>query len=257
MELVVNFSGGKDSSAVLAYLCEGYSHLRKHVVFADTGWEHAGAEEWNRDLVARIAPSLPLHVVRNPRKNFFAMVRHRGKFPSPAHRQCTSDLKRGPIQTWIRRNVTDPVVINCLGLRAEESPARAKKLRLARDRTMTNGKRMVWNWLPIHDWTENQVRAYLAARNIPLHPVYRYLGRFSCRVCTPALAGGARVFMTARDLVAVQAHDPDALARIADLEEEIGFTLQPGCSIAERVARYEMNHPVRIDALVFDCERST
>ena len=215
MELVVNFAGGKDSSAILAspattlasparagvvpeakrrgrtgalaYLCERYPPLRKHDVLAETSWEHPGTEAWNRDLVVRIVPGLPLHVVRHPRKDFFAMVRHRSKFPSPMHRQCTSDLKRGPIQTWIRHNVTDLVVINCLGLRAEESPARMKKLKLSRDRTMTNGKRTVWNWLPIYDWTESQVRADLAERDIPLHPVYRYLNRFSGRVCTSAL----------------------------------------------------------------------
>ena len=61
--------------------------------------------------------------------------------------------------------------------------------------------------------------------------------------------------MAARDLVAVKTHDPAAFARIATVEQEIGFTLQPGCSIAERVARYETNHPVRSDAPIFDCER--
>ncbi len=219
MELVVNFSGGKDSSTLLAYLCERYPHLKKHVVFADTGWEHPDAAEWNRALVAQIAPGARLNIVRNPHKDFFAMVRQRGKFPSPQFRQCTSDLKRGPIQTWIRRNVADPVVINCLGLRAEESPARARRPKLARDRTLTNSKRTVWNWLPIHDWSETQVRDYLAARNIPLHPVYRYLNRFSCRVC---------IFMSRADLAAVRANDPEAFQRIADLEREIGFTLQNG-----------------------------
>lgn len=225
MELVINFSGGKDSSAMLAYLCENYPRLPKHVVFADTGWEHDDAEEWNRSLVARFG--LPLHVVRNPNKDFFSMVRQRGKFPSPGQRQCTSDLKRDPIQTWIRRNVTDPLVVNCVGLRAEESPARAKRPKLARDKRLTNSKRTVWNWLPIHDWTEQQVRAYLAERSIPLHPVYRYLNRFSCQVC---------IYMTRRDLAAVKANNPAAFQRIADLESEIGFTMQPGQTINQRIS---------------------
>ena len=30
-------------------------------------------------------------------KTFFDMVEHRQMFPSPKNRQCTSDLKRGPI----------------------------------------------------------------------------------------------------------------------------------------------------------------
>lgn len=224
MELVINFSGGKDSTAMLAYVCETYPHLPKQVVMADTGWEHPDAVEWSTQIVGRFG--LTLKVVRNPHKDFLAMVRKRGKFPSPAQRQCTSDLKRGPIQTWIRRNVQDKLVINCLGLRAEESPGRAKKLPLSRDKTMTNGKRTVWNWLPIHSWSEAQVLGYLAERELPLHPVYNHLRRFSCRVC---------IYMTTSDLRAVAKHDPAAFEQIAQLEEEMGFTMQPGRSVKEAI----------------------
>jgi DNA sulfur modification protein DndC len=234
MELVINFSGGKDSLAMLASLCEHYPQRPQHVVFADTGWEHDDAEEWSRALVARFG--LPLHVVRNANQDFFQLVRQRGKFPAPAHRQCTSDLKRAPIQTWLRRNVADPLVINCLGLRAEESPARARKARLARDRTQSNSKRTVWTWLPIHDWTEQQVKAYLAERHIPLHPVYQYLSRFSCQVC---------MYMTKRDLLAVKAPNPVAFQRIADVEREIGCTMQPGQSIGGRIA--EIHQPANTE----------
>lgn len=222
MELVINFSGGKDSSAMLAYICENWPAVKKHVVMADTGWEYQDAIAWSRSIVGRFG--LDLHVVRNPNKDFFQMVERRGKFPSPAQRQCTSDLKRGPIQTWIRNNVTDRVVVNCMGLRAEESPARAKKLPLSRDKSMTNSRRTVWNWLPIHHWPETQVRAYLADRDIPLHPVYQYLRRFSCQVC---------IYMTGRDLAAVRQNNPSAFQRIADLEQAIGFTMQPGHTIAQ------------------------
>ena len=34
MEFVVNFSGGKDSCAMLAWLCERYPNVPKHVVMA-------------------------------------------------------------------------------------------------------------------------------------------------------------------------------------------------------------------------------
>ena len=218
MELVINFSGGKDSVVMLDWLCEHYPDVKKHVVFADTGWEHTDAEAWCRQIVEG-QYGLPLHVVRNPNKDFFQMVRRRGKFPSPNQRQCTSDLKRNPIETWIRRNVKDPVVINCLGLRAAESPARAKKRRLSRNKGQTNSRRTVWDWLPIHDWSDELVRDYIAGRCLPLHPVYQYLSRFSCQVC---------IYMGDHDLRAVAAHNRPALERIAALEEEIGFTMREG-----------------------------
>lgn len=216
MELVISFSGGKDSCAMLAYLCETYPDLKKHVVFADTGWEHKDVVSWCESITAMFG--LPLHIVKNPNKTFLTMVEKRKMFPSAQHRQCTSDLKRGPIETWIRRNVKDAVVINCMGMRSEESSSRAKRLKLKRNKSNSNNKRTVWDWLPIKDWSETFVRNYLKERCIPLHPVYQYLNRFSCRVC---------IFMSDEDLNAVRKHDPEAIQIISKLEKKINFSMKP------------------------------
>lgn len=216
MELVINFSGGKDSSAMLAYLCEKYPDVKKHVVFANTGWEHADAVEWCKKIVAMFG--LELHEVQSTTKTFLTMVEKRGKFPAMKQRQCTSDLKRDPINKWIKQNITDPVVINCIGIRAEESASRAKKKVLSRNKRETNSKRTMWDYNPILDWSEARVRAYLVEKGISLHPCYQYLRRFSCRVC---------IFMTAHDLRQVQQHDPAAIKIISDLEEKIQFSMKP------------------------------
>lgn len=220
MVLVINFSGGKDSCAMLAYLCDKYPDVEKRVVFADTGWEHQDAVEWCKKIVSMFG--LKLHTCSNPNKTFLQMVEHRGMFPGMGTRQCTSDLKRGPIQTWTRRNVSDKVIINCMGMRAEESSSRAQMPRLKRNRAMTNSKRTVWDWLPIKDWSEQHVLQYLSQRQIPLHPVYKHLRRFSCRVC---------IFMTKRDLQAVAKHDPEAIKIISDVESRIQFTMFPAGTI--------------------------
>lgn len=226
MELVINFSGGKDSSAMLAFICENYPNVKKHVVMADTGWEHTDAVEWSRKIVAMFG--LELHVVSNKNKTFLTMSENRGKFPGMTTRQCTSDLKRDPIVSWIRQNVKDPVVINCMGLRAEESANRAKAKRLKRSKRDTNSKRTVWDWLPIHNWTEVEVLAYLEAKGIPLHPVYKHLRRFSCRVC---------IYMGQHDLQQVAKHDPEAIDIIARIEEKIGFTMFNGAGIREKIGQ--------------------
>jgi len=228
MELVINFSGGKDSTAMLALLCERYPHVPKHVVMADTGWEHVdspgkwpSAIVWSEMIVERFG--LPLHVVRNPNKTLLEMAARRGKFPGMSQRQCTSDLKRDPIHTWIRRRypsmgARDPhhVVISCMGLRAEESIGRSRLPKLRRNARLQMNNRTVWDWNPILRWTEAEVRAYLAERRIPLHPVYQHLRRFSCRVC---------IFMTDHDLRQVKQHDPEAIETISRIEEQIGFTM--------------------------------
>ncbi|GAA4328348.1 phosphoadenosine phosphosulfate reductase family protein [Flaviaesturariibacter amylovorans] len=224
MTLVINFSGGKDSCAMLAYLCERYPDMPKRVVFADTGWEHPGTEQWCRDMVRQIS-GLELDVCRNPNKTLLTMAERRGKFPGMQTRQCTSDLKRGPIETWIRRNVTDPVVISCMGIRSEESTGRKRLSKLRR--IQQNSKRTVWQWNPIKDWTEVEVLAYLSARSIPLHPVYQHLRRFSCRVC---------IYMTVHDLRQVDKHDPEAVAIIDGIEQQIGFTMFQGGPIRDVIA---------------------
>ena len=80
-------------------------------------------------------------------KTFEDMVLHRGYWPSPEYRQCTSDLKRGPIEKAIRHYLVGcdciesgttttckkrhpkatpshgGLVVNCVGLRAEEPSA--------------------------------------------------------------------------------------------------------------------------------------
>lgn len=212
MELVVNFSGGKDSSAMLAYLCEKYPDVKKHVVMADTGWEHTDAVEWSRKIVAMFG--LPLHVVRNKNKTLLTMAEQRGKFPGMQQRQCTSDLKRDPIASWVRQNCKDAVVVNCMGIRSEESSNRAKAKKLKRNKRETNSRRTVWDWNPIKDWTEVEVREYLRIKGVPLHPVYGHLKRFSCRIC---------IFMQQHELQAVQQHDPEAIDIIARIERKINF----------------------------------
>lgn len=224
MELVINFSGGKDSCAMLAYLCEHYPHVKKHVVFADTGWEHQDVVGWCSKIVNRFG--LTLHVVKNPNKTFLQMAERRGKFPGMQQRQCTSDLKRDPINTWIRKNLTDPVVINCMGLRSEESSNRKKKKKLTRNKRESNSRRTLWDWLPIKDWTETQVLDYLVSKGIPLHPVYSYLRRFSCRVC---------IYMSQHDLRQVNKYDPQAIAVIDAIEQKIGFTMFQGGRITDIV----------------------
>ena len=151
------------------------------------------------------------------------MVESRGMFPSAKYRQCTSDLKRGPIHKWIRNNCGSKVV-QAIGIRAEESVARSKQSPLKRNKSLSNSKRTVYDWFPIFDWTEEEVKSYLAERDIPLHPVYNYLPRFSCQVC---------IFNTPKELQAIRRNNPKAFYKIADLEKRIGHTMNPKGTVTE------------------------
>ena len=256
--LIVNMSGGKDSVRMLGHLCEAYPHVRKIAVIADTGFEHVkpiSAVEWARQRCD--AYGVPLYVVRNPNKTYLEMVEERGMFPSSSTRQCTSDLKRGPIQTWIRRAVksgliTEKRIINCMGLRAAESPARAKQPKFQRNDAMSRGKggkpltpkaalhgRQVYDWLPIHGESLADVLEWHWRTATPLHPVYvpeyhrdgtrgGYLRRFSCRVC---------IFSTKADIHAIYLNDREAFDMVVALETKNGFTMRNGESLVQIVSQ--------------------
>lgn len=222
-----------------------YPHARIIAVMADTGFEHVkpvSAQNW---AIARCNQfGIELYIVRNPNKTYLEMVRKRGKFPSSATRQCTSDLKRGPIQTWIRRAVksgliSQKTIINCMGLRAAESPARAKQPRFKKNKELSKAGRRVWDWLPIHKDTLADILQWHWANNIPLHPVYvseyhkdgtagGYLRRFSCRVC---------IFSTKADLHAIYKHDRAAFDAVSALETEMNFTMRNGESLVQIISQ--------------------
>ena len=102
----VSHSGGKDSQAMYAILRQRIPHAQLVVIHADLGRvEWAGVKDHIRANIDHA-----LNVVR-ANKTLLDMVRHRFSHAAPcpvlalqsATRQCTSDLKRNPIQKFIRQ----------------------------------------------------------------------------------------------------------------------------------------------------------
>ncbi|MFD7972969.1 phosphoadenosine phosphosulfate reductase domain-containing protein [Streptomyces clavifer] len=72
-------------------------------------------------------------------------------------------------------------ILNCMGMRAEESPARMKRTMLELDQGASNGKRTVYTWLPLHTWTVKRVWSEIARSGLPYSPVYDWGGCPACR----------------------------------------------------------------------------
>jgi 3'-phosphoadenosine 5'-phosphosulfate sulfotransferase (PAPS reductase)/FAD synthetase len=233
LAIVANHSGGKDSQRMLGFLRAEFPNVKTYVVMADTGFEHVKpvpAIEWGQRQAASFG--LELHVVRNPNKTYLEMVERRGKFPSSATRQCTSDLKRGPIEKFIR-HLPEKIILNCTGIRAAESPKRAKQNPWKVNEGLSVAGRQVWNWMPIFEESLQDVLNWHWSNNQPLHPVYitayhvdgttgGYLRRFSCRVC---------IFSTNADIRAIYDNDRPAFDAVADLEVKMNFTMRSGKSL--------------------------
>jgi len=238
LALVVNNSGGKDSTRMLGYLKENFPQQKMYVVMADTGFEHVrpiSAIDWARQQSRRFKEDL--HVVRNPNKTYLEMVERRGMFPAPKYRQCTSDLKRDPITKFIR-HLSENVIVNCTGIRAAESAGRAKQNPWKLDDRLSKAGRIVWNWMPIFTESLQDVLQWHWREGVSLHPVYvpeyhvdgtlgGYLRRFSCRVC---------IFSTDTDIRRIYENDREAFDIIDGLEQSMKFTMKAGKSLLQIIS---------------------
>lgn len=180
---VVNHSGGKDSQAMYLMLRQIVPASQMVIVHADLGEvEWAGAV----DQIRATTTGEPLHVCRS-RRGLLQMIRERGMFPSPSQRQCTSDLKRGPIERTIRaisKAAGNKLIVNCMGMRAQESSSRAKLTPFKFSERNSKAGREWYDWLPIHDLTTDEVFASIAAAGQKPHWVYAAgMSRFSCCFC--------------------------------------------------------------------------
>ncbi len=145
LAFVVNHSGGKDSTRMLGLVRNKFRDSPTYTVMADTGFEHQrpiSAADFARQRCAEFG--LDLTAVRHPRCTYLEMVKRRGMFPSPRFRQCTSDLKRGPIEKFIC-SLPQRIILNCVGIRAEESHARSRLQSLAPNGSLTTRDRTVYN----------------------------------------------------------------------------------------------------------------
>lgn len=228
----VNHSGGKDSQAMMIHLLGlGVRKQQMVVVHADlveVEWagarEHAEKQAKDAGVAFIVAKAFD---IKGQPLDFFRLVerRHEARpdvppWPSADCRTCTSDLKRGPIARELRRYSKQhgfTTVINCLGLRAEESPGRAAELPWTREKRNCTKTREWFQWLPIHTMTERQVFATIEAAKQNPHWAYgRGNERVSCMFC---------ILGSKCDLRNAAKHNPALAAKFIEMEERMGYTM--------------------------------
>jgi 3'-phosphoadenosine 5'-phosphosulfate sulfotransferase (PAPS reductase)/FAD synthetase len=249
--IVANSSAGKDSQAMLDYVVEqcdraGVPRGRLVVAHADLGrveWPgtRALAEEQARHY------GLAFVAVARPQGDLLDHIARRGKFPSPAVRFCTSDHKRSQVLKIFTRLAERSRlggapccrILNCLGMRAEESPARARRPPFAVNAAASNGRRRVDDWLPLHAWTAAEVWARVRASGVRHHPAYDLgMPRLSCCFC---------IFSPRSALLLAGKHNPELLAEYVKVERQIGHRFRqelPLAAVQQALASGEQPGPV-------------
>lgn len=222
---VVNHSGGKDSQAMLIKIREIVPASQIMVIHATLpGMEWEGTEKQVYDT----SHGLDCMTVQAG-KTFFEMVRHRQMFPSPKYRQCTSDLKRGPIEKGIRGYLKvnpefNGLIVNCMGIRAEESSSRKKALSWKRNARNSKAGREWYDWLPIHKMLIGEVFDTIHGAGQEEHWAYKAgMTRLSCCFC---------IMASSKDLKTAARLNPGVYAQVVALEKEVKHTMmmpRKGC----------------------------
>jgi 3'-phosphoadenosine 5'-phosphosulfate sulfotransferase (PAPS reductase)/FAD synthetase len=247
--VLLNSSAGKDSQTMLDHVVRDVAAQQKatdklRVVHCDL--KHL---EWpgTKQLAQEQAEfyGLPFLVTANrPNDTLLTRIRKRGMWPGrggggQAMRYCTSEFKTGPVQqlctqlvdefrrsTHVKRQVR---ILNCLGIRADESRERSKRIPFRHlEKGWTNGKRWVDEWLPIFDWTEQEVWERIAQSGVPHHWAYdEGMPRLSCSFC---------VFASKPALVRAAQLRPDLAQEYLTVEKEIGHRFKDDLSMADIIA---------------------
>jgi 3'-phosphoadenosine 5'-phosphosulfate sulfotransferase (PAPS reductase)/FAD synthetase len=256
---VVNHSGGKDSQSMMIKMVEqGIPAEQMIVVHATLGEvEHHGALELAQKQAADAGvPFIVAHAVYEDgsEKNLLNMVERKfasrpevPSFPSKSARYCTSDLKRGPITRETLRYMKAhgfKLVVNCEGLRKDESADRSKLTPFVHLNAELNSKgqvkhalakagREAYNWLPIFTLTTAEVFATIRDAGQQPHPAYAAGSqRLSCVFC---------IFGSKNDLALGAKMRPDLFKKYVELEEKTGYTMHMSrVPLVELVAQAEL-----------------
>ncbi|MBR1526873.1 MAG: phosphoadenosine phosphosulfate reductase family protein [Prevotella sp.] len=165
--LEVAYSGGKDSDVILELV--KMAGVKYRAIYKNTTIDPPGTIRHAKEMGAE---------QMNPRKTFRQLIELHG-FPSRMRRHCCSYLKE--------YKVLDYCVI---GVRREESRKRAERYKEPEVCRVYSKKEKVRQYLPILDWTSEDITEFIAERNIKCHPLYYDTGgtfhperRLGCMCC--------------------------------------------------------------------------
>lgn len=238
-KVIVSMSGGKDSTATALLAIE--RDVDPMLAFADTGHEHPSTYEyvdyleqklgikierckadftkdierkrevvqtkWRKDGISEDKIERALAVLKPTGNPFLDMCLWKGRFPSTMARFCTEFLKIHPFNQQILFPAMEKygAVESWVGVRADESAARAKLPERSMDDT---GAEIV---RPILSWTVEDVFAMHKKHGVDPNPLYTQgMGRVGCMPC---------VNCNKAELHQISMRFPEEIERVAEWEK--------------------------------------
>ena len=221
--VAISHSGGKDSQAMtilLSRIVPREQLLFVHAPLGEVEWP--GTIEHMEATLPRGVPLILAPVASG--KTLLEGIEERRRFPDAARRYCTAGWKRGPIERELRRYLKAHPrfggrIVSAMGMRAAESPARAKRIPWRRNDRNSRAGREWHDWLPIHGLSTEEVFGVIAGAGQSPHWAYAAgMSRLSCSFC---------ILASRADLARAAELRPELYRDYAALERRIGHTLSP------------------------------
>ncbi|MTI69246.1 MAG: phosphoadenosine phosphosulfate reductase [Firmicutes bacterium] len=177
-QILVSFSGGKDSTVVSDLVTKGLSNSRITHIFGDTTLEfpttYEYVERFKKDSKALVRTAI------NRQNDFYDMCDKIGP-PSRLMRWCCHAFKTGPISRTINTKFNRyDRILTFYGIRKNESISRSKYDRIYDSPKITKQKVAA----PIFNWKDIDLWLYMFAENLDFNSAYKLgFDRAGCWCC--------------------------------------------------------------------------
>lgn len=180
-QIVLSFSGGKDSTATADVVIKALSNPSLVHIFGDTTLEFPLTMEY-AERYRENHPQAIFQIAKNREQIFYDVCSDIGP-PARMMRWCCSMFKTGPITRVLNNLYRNQQVLTFYGIRKSESVSRSKYNRIEDDaESVKIQKQTVAS--PIFFWKDIDVWLYLLAEDVDFNDAYR-LGydRVGCWCC--------------------------------------------------------------------------
>lgn len=179
--LVISFSGGKDSTVTADLVVNALSNPSIVHIFGNTTLEFPYTIEY-AERYRKAHPLTIFQVARNDEQDFYDVCEDIGP-PARMMRWCCSMFKTGPISRVINSLYRNQQILTFYGIRKSESVSRSKYNRIEEDsESMKIQQQTVAS--PIFFWSDADIWLYILSKNIDFNKAY-CLGydRVGCWCC--------------------------------------------------------------------------
>ena len=235
LPLVVAFSGGKDSLAVLLLVKAALPNQSFHVIFINTGIEFPETIENVYTTTSQFGLENQLLVKNVDEDQFFRVLDLYG-FVARDYRVCCKSVKLGPTSQLIEEHFPDGC-LSFIGQRRYESHRRSASKRIWKNPWVPKQV----GASPIHTWTAMMIWLYIFQKKATYNPLYEAgFERIGCMFCPAS---------TMSELTIIAEQCPDEWQRWQSNAEKVA--LQQGMSkrwLDHGFWRWK-NHPPKIREL--------